>query len=128
MEIEGYVSMWISDEAGAAKVQRAVKIEYTEDGDWIAPPFAEAFGFARFNPSTREAHTLTTPTTSLRDAVSGFSYDAVLGERFAHEIGESLPTIAVSIALLYDFKFSGSPSTAVIDGATWTYVGCVRYR
>lgn len=127
MQTDGYVSLWISDEAEAAKVQAAFMVEYTEDGDWIPPPFAEAFGFTRFNPSTREANVLKVPTTSVREAVAGFSYGALVGERF-ERANAALPRKALSIALLYDFEFAGTPTSAIVDGSTWTYVGCVPYQ
>jgi len=128
METEGSVSLWISDESDANKVQAAFKVEFTEDGDWIPPPFAKAFGFTRFNPATREANVLNAPTTSVRDAVAGFSYGPLIAERFAHQVGEALPATAASIALLYDFEFAGTPGSTTVDGSTWTYVGCVRYQ
>jgi len=128
MQTEGYVSLWASTETDAANVQAVFKVEYTEDGEWIPPPFAEAFAFRRFNLATREANVLTIPTASVRDAVSGFSSGAVIADRFAAAFGESLPSKVASIALLYDFQFSGSPTSAVINGSTWICVGCVSYR
>ncbi len=127
MQTDGYVSLWISNEPDAAKVQAAFEVKYTDDGDWIAPPFAMAFGFTRFNPSTREANVLGTPTASVREAVAGFSYGSLVGERFARTIGETLPFKVVSVAMLYDFKFAGAPTSATVNGSTWTYLGSVRY-
>lgn len=127
MENDGYVSLWVSEEPDEALVEAALAVDYTEDGDWIPPTFATAFGFTRFNPSTREANVLKSATRSVRQAVAGFSYDSIIAERFANKVGEELPSEARSVALLYNFQFSGTPSTAVIGGSTWTYVGCVRY-
>ncbi|MBZ0235601.1 MAG: immunity 22 family protein [Deltaproteobacteria bacterium] len=128
MENDGYVSLWISEETDEARLEAALADSYTEDGDWIPPEFAKAFHFARFNPSTRESSVLKSATKSIREALAGFSYDSVIAERFAKELGEELPLEAKSVALLYNFRFSGAPSTALVDGSTWIYVGCVRYE
>jgi len=126
-ESDGYVSLWVSEELDKTSVEAALAVEYTNDGDWVAPAFARAFGFTRFNPSTREANVLKSATTSVREALAGFSYDSVIAERFASEFGEELPSEARSVALLYNFRFSGTPTSAVIGDSTWTYVGCVPY-
>lgn len=127
MENNGSVSLWVSDEADEIRVESAFEVDYTEDGDWISPPFAKAFGFVRFNPATREANVLPSSTNSVRQAVAGCSYASLIAERFAQVVGELLPYRSASVALLYDFEFSGTPSSAVINGSTWTYVCCVRY-
>jgi len=127
MELEGYVSLWVSSEADFHKVQAAFKERYTEDGEWIPPPFARAFGFDSFNPSTREANVLKEVAGSVRQAVAGFSYSAVIADRFTSEYGEALPIRAAAVAMLYDFKFSGEPATAVLGGTRWYFVGCVPY-
>jgi len=127
METEGYVSLWVSSETDSDKVQAAFEETYTDDGEWIPPPFACAFGFETFNPNTREADTLRAPTDSVREAVAGFSYDSVIADRFAGECGDALPIRATAVAMLYDFKFSGEPAVAVLDGTRWFYVGCVSY-
>ncbi|MBL9014320.1 MAG: immunity 22 family protein [Myxococcales bacterium] len=128
MEADGYVSLWISGERDFDRVQAAFEDTYTEDGDWIPPPFALAFGFETFDPATREANILKSPTSSVREAVSGYSYDKFIAERFAHDYGEQLPARASAVALLYNFKFSGEPTAAVVDGTRWQYIGCVPYR
>lgn len=127
METDGYVSLWISSEEDSDKVEAAFEENYTDEGDWIPPPFARAFGFETFDPATREATTLETPASSVREAVAGFSYDALIGERFAREYGDALPIRATAVALLYNFKFSGEPPMAVVDGAKWLFIGCVPY-
>lgn len=127
-ENDGYVSLWISDEADEARVEAAFAVNYAEDGEWIPPAFAKAFGFVRFNPSTREATVLSTATASVREALAGFSYDEVIAERFANAFGGHLASPAKSVALLYDFQFEGTPSGATVDGSSWTYVGCVKYE
>lgn len=127
MEIEGYVSLWVSSESDFHRVQAAFKERYTEDGEWIPPPFARAFGFETFNPSTREANVLKAGAGSVREAVAGFSYDTVIADRFACEYGEALPIRAAAVALLYDFKFAGEPAAAVLNGTRWYFIGCVPY-
>ena len=126
-ESDGYVSLWISDERDFNRVQAAFKEKYTEDGEWIPPPFAEAFEFETFDPATREANILKAPTSSVREAIAGCSYGAFVGERFAREYGDTLPVQATAVALLYNFKFSGEPKTAIVDGSRWRFIGCVPY-
>jgi len=127
MNAEGIVSLWISEDADAGTVERAFLDDYSEDGDWIPHPFASAFGFTHLNPSTCEANALNASTTSVREAVEGFSYASLIGERFARVLGENLPSRARSIVLLYDLAYSGTLASAIVAGATWTFVGSVRY-
>ncbi len=127
VDAKGYVSLWVSTGDVAGAVEAALSAKYTDDGDWVPPAFAHAFGFNRFNPSTREARVLRSATDSVREAVRGFSYGELVGDRFAHACGETLPVVARSIVLLYEFKFSGSTQSAEVGGLTWRYVGCVPY-
>ena len=128
MKKEGFVSLWVSAEADPDTVEAAFDENYTEEGDWIPPPFARAFGFETFDPATREAQMIEAPADSIRGAVAGFSYDSQIAERFVQAYGDALPIRATAVALLYNFQFSGEPSSAVVGGSKWFYVGCVPYH
>ena len=128
MQTDGYVSLWTTEETDAIKLRSAVEVRYSEDGDWITPPFGKAFSIDRFAESMREADVLNEATSSMRAALSGFSYDGVITDRFVHAFGEKLAMQASSVVLLYDYRFAGTPSIARIDGCSWCFVGAVPYR
>lgn len=128
MRSEGYVSVWVGTETKPDVLEAILRAGYTSDGDWIAPPFAEAFGVGYFNDATREAEVLSSPTSSISEVLQGFSYDTTIIEHLAEQGARTLDAPASAAILLYDILLTESPRTATVGGSEWILVGSVPYR
>lgn len=129
MRIEGYVSLWIGKCESADRLSRFMKIEYSEAGEFIPPPFAHAFGISYFDEDFNESNFYDQPTKSLKELLAGFSYDDVIIPRFCELCGEdTLTDEANAVILLYNFEYNEEINEAQKDSNFFRFIGSVEYR
>ena len=125
MTDEGFVSAWIGNATSRDVLDRAVEVEYSEDGDLLGSPFSRAFGIGRYDDDVREVHYHETIVSGLSDLLRGASYDDVVIPRLANLVSE--PIEGNCVILLYNYRHDG-PSEWDTEGFSLRYVGAVAYR
>lgn len=128
MRKDGYVSIWVGTAAAPDVLEEILRAGYSDDGDWLAPAFAEAFGVGVFDDAMREAEVLSSPTHSIREALDGFSYGTTIIGHLETRGALSLTTPVSAVILLYDVQHHGAPRTAIVRNQQWSFVACVPYR
>jgi hypothetical protein len=125
MEQDGFVSLWVGTATNAAELEAILDT----NGEVNRSDFASALRIEWSEEEvTREGLFLPRSSQDLGAILVGFSYEEVIIPRFRSVAGKTLPHAIRAALLLYDFRFSGIPSSVTVRGSRWTFVGCVDYR
>jgi hypothetical protein len=122
------VSLWIGTASTRAELDEYIRLGYTEDGALRPSPFMSDFNLPRWEESCREAEYYEKDTTSVREILSGFSYDDQIIPQFERQIGPALPKAANAVVLLYNLNHR--PASATINSGTVSlhFIGVAEYR
>lgn len=132
MQRKGYVSLWFGDVDCSGALEDFLKTTYTEDGDLIPSRFMDTYQISRYDEGFREAEYFERHLSSVRDLLSGFSYDEQIIPRFISIVGENAPFPVNAVLLLYNFyvdrditQHQPSPKA---NGVDMQFIGCVEYE
>jgi hypothetical protein len=129
MEKQGSVAVWIGKVASAQTLSDALRVSFSEDGDFLGSAFSRAAAVGYYEDATREAGVVSEHSKDIRQLLKGVSYE-----------GELLPKLlAASIeiglddncfVLLYDVSFGSTESTSrnvQLAGLELRFAGDFRY-
>ena len=128
MRQDGFVSLWIGKGSTSTLLDEYIRLEYTEDGELRPSQFMMDFALPRWDESCREAEYYEIGMTSIREILTGFSYDDQIIPQFEQRIGPALPNAANAVVLLYNFNYQ---PTAVIAGdgrVSLDFIGVAKYH
>jgi hypothetical protein len=127
MEEEGVVSLWAGRADSAEALAAYMREDYSEDGDFIPPPFAKDFGIDYYDEDFREAEYFTKPARSIRQLLKGCSYGDVVIPKFVHLLGDSFPDDVNAVVMLYNFKHDTGVEASDGEAIRLKYMGAVKY-
>ncbi|APC14617.1 hypothetical protein BLL42_02285 [Pseudomonas frederiksbergensis] len=122
------VSIWVANTNWEESTLREVmNPAYSEDGDFLGSEFTNAFSLGFVDDDSIEADKVKL-TKSLSEAIDGFSYDVdIFADIKQKNISSPIHEID-TLALVYDYKFSGAPLTNSIRHKQFFFLGNFEYR
>lgn len=120
------VSLWLGTAPGKEPLERYLGTRYSEDGDFIPPPFCTDFRIERFDEDFRELEVYSVPSRSLRELLAGCSYAERVIPKFVELCGPLVGEPANAVLLLYDFDYTGGVHAHTAPEIRLTFVGTVR--
>ncbi|MGG4396665.1 immunity 22 family protein [Paenibacillus thiaminolyticus] len=127
-EQPGIVSLWVGRCGSEEELERYLTYTYTEDGDGIAPPFADDFRIFYFDVDFREAYLADSPGVGLAYLLAGCSCEEEVIPRFMQLHPEPFPEERNAVILLYNFAYHGHVRHAANEWLSFDYIGLVRYE
>jgi hypothetical protein len=121
-----YVSLWVGQADSAASLDEYLKVEFSEDGDVIPSVFAKEFVIKSYDEDFREARVWDVPSCSLRDLLTGFSYDDIIIPKFTKLCGPSLASDANTVIVLYNFEYAEGRQEGIGSSVKVRYLGTVK--
>ncbi|WDH20651.1 immunity 22 family protein [Pseudomonas chlororaphis] len=120
------VSIWVANTGwDIPTLQQATTPSYSEDGEYLGSDFTRAFALDFIDDDLMEADKVEI-TSSLPDAIEGFSYDSEISNSINRNPTKIPPTDTV--ILIYELQYSGTPTRSLIKGKEFIYSGCFEYR
>ncbi|MGA3828094.1 immunity 22 family protein [Pseudomonas chlororaphis] len=120
------VSIWVANTGwDIPTLQQATTPSYSEDGDFLGSDFTKAFALDFIDDDLMEADKVEI-TSSLPDAVEGFSYDSEISKSINRQ-PTKIPPID-TVILVYELQYSGALAKNLIKGKEFIYVGSFEYR
>jgi len=120
------VSIWVANTGwDIPTLQQATTPSYSEDGEFIGSDFTKAFALDFIDDDLMEADKIET-TSSLQDAVEGFSYDSEIFNSI-NKNPTKIPPID-TVILVYELQYSGAITNNLIKGKDFIYAGCFEYH
>jgi hypothetical protein len=128
MRQDGFVSLWIGKASTAAELDEYIRLGYTDDGELRPSQFMLDFALPQWDESCREAEFYEKDTTTVRDILSGFSYDGQIIPQFERMVAPELPMAANAAVLLYNFNHQPASATASDGLVSLHFVGVAEYH
>ncbi|WP_124322818.1 immunity 22 family protein [Pseudomonas chlororaphis] len=120
------VSIWVAHTGwDIPKLQQVTTPSYSEDGDFLGSDFTKAFALDFIDDDLMEADKVEV-TSSLPDAIEGFSYDSEISSSINRN-PVKIPPID-TVILVYELQYSGALAKNLIKGEEFIYVGSFEYR
>jgi hypothetical protein len=125
MTVEGMVSLWLGNAGTKDAFSEVLRVEFSEDGDFLGSKFSRGFGVGYYDEGLKESAYRGLACHDLSDLLTGVSYADVIIPRLQGIIREKPK--ANCFVLLYDQEHNG-PETWTGDGVSLTFAGAVSYR
>jgi Immunity protein 22 len=107
MEELGIVSLWLGKAQSSDKLEEALQVFYSEDGDFNGSEFTRGFQIDFYDENFKESEFFKENRSSLESLLEGFSYDGTVISRFSNII-ESLKESFNAVMLLYNFRYDAT--------------------
>ena len=120
-----HVSLWVGRADSASSLDAYLKVGFSEDGDLIPSTFAKDFGIKSYDEDFREARFYDVPSRSLRELLTGFSYDNLIIPKFIELCGSSLAADANAVILLYNFEYNEGRQESPESSVKMRYLGAI---
>ena len=106
--VQGAVSLWVGLSLSQEALENYVDMDYSTDDYPHLSRLAKDFGTGWYDHDFMDTAFHENPTRSLPDLLRRCSYASLIIPKFVELRGESLPTAANSVVLLYNFQHNGS--------------------
>jgi len=122
MQEDGMASLWVGTARSSEVLEWAMKVAFSEDGDFLGSPFSRAFAVDYYEEGLREAAFFDEIQRDIGEALRGVSYEDQITEGFR---SLRVPTGEFnSVVLLFDYRHEGASEWSE-DGISLRFIaGC----